>query len=79
MNRGGNTTPDSKRELKAAAVLKELCDLNAKVFFEKVLTASDTSGSKSGRVVIPKVNLTVNSDAKTSACMTRDLAQDSIM
>lgn len=56
MDREGHTTAESNRESKAAAVLKQLHDLNARVFFEKVLTASDTSGSKSGRVVIPKVN-----------------------
>ncbi|MEW5299372.1 MAG: hypothetical protein WDW38_004601 [Sanguina aurantia] len=43
---------DTQSEEKAAAVLEELHQLSAKVFFNKTLTASDTSGS--GRVVIPK-------------------------
>lgn len=43
----------SGSEEDAAAVLKALAALEAKVFFEKQLTSSDASGS--GRVVIPKV------------------------
>lgn len=37
------------------AVYKKLEDAGAKVFYEKVMTASDTAGS--GRVVVPKVQL----------------------
>lgn len=40
-------------ETQAAAVMKRFEDAGAKVFFEKALTASDTSGT--GRVVVPKV------------------------
>lgn len=46
---------DTQSEEKAASVLEELHQLSAKVFFNKTLTVSDTSGS--GRVVIPKVGL----------------------
>lgn len=39
------------------SVMKGLDELGAVVFFEKALTSSDASGS--GRVVIPKVDITL--------------------
>ncbi len=45
--------PSEESERKAAGILQQIRDAGATVFFEKPLTASDTSGS--GRVVIPKV------------------------
>uniref|UniRef100_A0A7S0S0T7 TF-B3 domain-containing protein n=1 Tax=Chlamydomonas leiostraca TaxID=1034604 RepID=A0A7S0S0T7_9CHLO len=44
--------PSEENERAAAAILQQIADLGATVFFEKPLTASDASGS--GRVVIPK-------------------------
>lgn len=52
----GINVPSEEKEALAAAILKQVEDLGATVFFEKPLTASDASGS--GRVVIPKVQLT---------------------
>jgi hypothetical protein len=52
-NVGFPPVPSEENERAAAAILQQIADMGATVFFEKPLTASDASGS--GRVVIPKV------------------------
>lgn len=56
----GGPVYSEENERQAAAILQQIADLGATVFFEKPLTASDASGS--GRVVIPKVCLLAGSE-----------------